>query len=278
MDTKERSGRRRRGAVALAILLCGPALVGVAPAQTGIPAPPPPTLPGVAASTEKPLTLREAVQLAVVNNPEVLQQWHTVRAAEGEREAARGGLYPRVDLSVGAGPERRSSVSGGYGRTNGSLTLSQLLYDGFATADEVRRLDHAARVRLFELIAASENIALEAARAYLDVLRYRELVRMAEENFVEHRAVFAQTDQRVKARVARAVDLEQITGRLALAEANLLIETANLHDTTARFQRIVGRLPTRDMPLPPLYAQGMPGDVSTALVQTSQGNAAVLAA
>ncbi|RYY48482.1 MAG: hypothetical protein EOO24_67435, partial [Comamonadaceae bacterium] len=60
--------------------------------------------------------------------------------------------------------------------------------------------------------------------------------------------------------------------------ANLLIETANLHDTTARFQRIVGRLPPADMPVPPHFAQGMPGDVSSALVQTSQGNAAVLAA
>lgn len=268
----------RRGAVALAILACGTGAVGLAPAQTGQPAPPPPTLAGVLAPQERPLSLRDAVQLAVVNNPEVLQQWHAVRAAEGEREAARGGLYPRVDLSVGTGPERRSSINGGYNRTNGSLTLSQLLYDGFATADEVRRLDHSARVRVFELMAASENVALEAARAYLDVLRYRELVRLAEDNFVEHRAVYAQTDQRVKARVARAVDLEQITGRLALAEANLLIETANLHDTTARFQRVVGRLPTRDMPVPPLFAQGLPGDVSSALAQTSQANASVLAA
>lgn len=269
-------GRGHRGAVALAILLCGPALLGTAPAQTGTP--PPPPAQAATALSEKPLTLREAVQLAVVNNPEVLQQWHTVRAAEGEREAARGGLFPRVDLSVGTGPERRSSVNGGYGRTNGSLTLSQLLYDGFATADDVRRLDHSARVRLFELIAASENVALEAARAYLDVLRYRELVRLAEENFVEHRAVFAQTEQRVKARVARAVDLEQITGRLALAEANLLIETANLHDTTARFQRVVGRLPPRDMPLPPHFVQGVPPDASAALVQTAQHNPSLLAA
>ena len=46
-----------------------------------------------------------------------------------------------------------------------------------------------------------------------------------------------------EAKVARAVDLEQITGRLALAEANLVIETSNLHDTSARFQRLVGRTP-----------------------------------
>jgi adhesin transport system outer membrane protein len=268
--------RRRRGTLALAILLCGPAMVAKAPAQPG-PAP----RQAIAASTfsEAPLTLRDAAQQAVLNNPEVLQRWHSVRAAESEREAARGGLYPRVDLNAATGPERRSTVPGGdYRSTGTSLSLTQLLYDGFSTMGEVRRLDHATRVRVFELVAASEATALEAARAYFDVVRYRELVQLAEENFIEHRAVFSQTDQRVKARVARAVDLDQITGRLALAEANLLIETSNLHDTTARFQRIVGRLPARDMPLPPFIDKGLPGDPGTALVQTTQNNTAVLAA
>ena len=255
----------QRGA-ALAILLCGHLLLAAAQ-------------PAASALAEPPLTLREAAQQAVLNNPEVLQRWHEVRAAEGEREAARGGLFPRADLSASTGPERRSDLAGGrFQSTTGTLSLTQLLYDGFSTLKEVNRLDHAARVRVFELIAASENTALETARAYFDVVRFRELVRLAEDNFVEHRAVYAQTDQRVKARVARAVDLEQITGRLALAEANLLIETANLHDTTARFQRLVGRLPTREMPVPALIDQGLPGDATTALVRTTEGNAAVLAA
>jgi adhesin transport system outer membrane protein len=288
MATKHEDGRggalpavrkRLRGTVALTLLLCGPAWLGMAPAQVPAPAPPvaaPITLAGTSAA---PLTLREAAQLAVLNNPEVLARWHTVRAAQGERDAARGGLLPRADLSIGSGRERRSDVTGGsYNRTNGSATLTQLLFDGFATRDEVRRLDHTTRVRVFELISTSEGIALEAARAYLDVARYRELVALAEENFVEHRAVFAQTDQRVKAKVARAVDLEQITGRLALAEANLLIETSNLHDTTARFQRLVGRLPPRAMAVPPRLEQGLPTDATAALVETNRGNAAVLAA
>jgi adhesin transport system outer membrane protein len=258
MDMRRRRAGARR---ALALFLCGPVLL--AQAQVA----------------EAPLTLRDAAQQAVLTNPEVLARWHGVRAAQGERDAARGGFLPRVDLNLSAGAERQSDVAGGgYGRGSGSLSLTQLLYDGFATRDEVRRLDHTTRVRLFELIATSESVALEAARAFLDVVRYRELVQLAEENFIEHRAVFAQTDQRVKAKVARAVDLEQITGRLALAEANLLIETSNLHDTTARFQRIVGRTPPAQLPVPPHLTQGLPADPTTALVRTGERNAAVLAA
>lgn len=248
------------------------------PSGAAAAAPSPTASAPVLASTEAPFTLRQAVEQAVLHNPEVLSRWHSVKAADAERDAARGGFLPRVDLNAVAGPERRSTINGQYSRSFGSLTLTQLLYDGFATASEVRRLDHATRTRLFELISASENTALEAVRAYFDVMRYRELVRLAEDNFVEHRAVYSQTDARVKAKVARAVDLEQITGRLALAEANLLIETSNLHDTTARFQRIVGRLPGRNMPLPAPLDKGVPGDAATVLARAQQAHPSVLAA
>ncbi|MBC7603786.1 MAG: TolC family outer membrane protein [Ramlibacter sp.] len=222
-----------------------------------------------------PLTLKDAAQLAVLKNPEVLARWHAIRAAENERDVARGGYLPRVDLNANAGRQDRSGY-GDYSSHWGQLSLSQLLYDGF-TRQEVSRLDHNVQARLFEFFDVSEQTALEAARAYFDVLRYRDLVKLAEENFVEHRAVFAQTDRRVQAKVARAVDLEQISGRLALAEANLLIETANLHDTTARFQRLVGRLPTQVMPTPALLTAQLPADPAAAVDGVRTRHPALLA-
>ena len=228
------------------------------------------------ASQSAPLTLKEAAQQAVLKNPEVLARWHAIRAAEQERDVARGGYFPRVDLNAAAGPQSRNNF-GQYSRHWGQLSLSQLLYDGF-TRQEVSRLDHNVQARLFEFFDVSESTALEAARAYFDVLRYRELVRLAEDNFVEHRAVFSQTDKRVQAKVARAVDLEQISGRLALAEANLLIETANLHDTTARFQRIVGRLPTQEMPAPPPLSGQLPAEPAAAIDGARTRHPALLAA
>ncbi len=226
------------------------------------------------------MTLREAAQNAVLNNPDVLAKWHTIRAADGERDAAFGALLPRVDLSVSGGRERRDDTTfrGNLNRSANSVAISQLLYDGFATRNEVRRLDHARLVRLYEFLDTSETVAFEATRAYLDVLRYRELVRLAEDNYVQHRAVFAQTERRVKAKVARGVDLEQISARLASAESNLLLETGSLHDTSARFQRIVGLLPAADMPVPAQLTVALPADPVAALQQAQQRNGALLAA
>lgn len=52
------------------------------------------------------LNLKEAAQLAVLGNPEVLSRWHTIKAAQGEREAARGVLL-RASISA---PRKEGTV------------------------------------------------------------------------------------------------------------------------------------------------------------------------
>jgi adhesin transport system outer membrane protein len=234
-----------------------------------------------AAQADKPLTLKEAAQKAVLSNPEVLVRWHTLKAAGSERDVGAGAFLPKADLSASSGTEQRSpplAIGSRYNKNSASLTITQLLYDGFATRNEIKRLDHAHLVRLFEFFDTSESVAFEAVRVYYDILRYRALVRLGEENFVQHRSVFDQTERRVKAKVARAVDLEQISARLALAESNLLTETSNLHDATARFQRIVGVMPTQEMPLPAPLVQDIPADAVGAIKAAQQRNGALRAA
>ncbi|MBK8525182.1 MAG: TolC family protein [Betaproteobacteria bacterium] len=115
-----------------------------------------------------------------------------------------------------------------------------MLFDGLLTYNEVKRAGRARLVRYFEFLDASENIALESSRAYLDVVRYRYRVHLAEQNYIQHRIAFEQLKRRAESGVGRRVDVEQAGSRLALADVNLTTEMANLHDVTARFTRIVG--------------------------------------
>lgn len=190
-------------------------------------------------------TLADMAQKAVLKNPEVLSRWHNFEAAGKEIDVARGLYFPSVDLSVGGGREHNQSVfdTTTLNRNNVTLTLTQMLYDGSAARNEVRRLTNTQLTRYYELLDASENAALEAARAYYDVLRHRRLFALTEDNYVSHRTVFEQIQQKVQAGVGRRVDLEQAAGRLALSEANLVADNANVHDASARFQRIIGELP-----------------------------------
>lgn len=62
------------------------------------------TLPVIAAA-QLPEPLTEAARKAVVTNPEVQARWNAFRASEAERDVARGGYFPRVDLLAGVGHE-----------------------------------------------------------------------------------------------------------------------------------------------------------------------------
>ena len=193
-----------------------------------------------------PEPLRQAIVEAVNTNPEVQMRWHAFLAAEEGRGVARGRYYPEVDLRLSAARQWQDSDAGRFDRDplSATLTLNQMLYDGFFTRSDVRRLGHVRLVRYYELLEAAETAALEAVRAYADVERYRELTFLAEENYRAHQTLYDQVAELTRTGVGRGVDLEQATGRLALAESNLLTEVANLHDVTARFLRVVGRMPT----------------------------------
>lgn len=227
--------------------------------------------------------LKEAAQEAALRNPEVVSKWHAYREATENIDVARSGYFPKLDLSTGIKREHLDEA-GSAGRnisytTRGtSLYLEQMLFDGFFTRSEVERFSYAQRVRYFEMLDATEATALEVARAYNDVQRYRKLVDLAQENYVQHRAIHEQIARRVKAGVGRQVDLEQAGGRLALAESNLLVETSNLHDVSARFQRIVGKVPPADMKALALLNKDIPKSKADAVSAGYKNNPTLLAA
>jgi len=204
--------------------------------------------------------LLDAVRKAVVNNPEVQASWHGYQASVAARDVARGGYFPRIDLNAGLGhrwrhkdPDNKDPYTGKSKKadwdTSGvGLELNQMVYDGFATSSEVKRMGYARLVRYYELLGVSENTGLDVVQAYADVQRERELVEAAKANFVIHKQLYDRLDNRAQAGVSRRVDLDQATGRLALAESNLLTELSNLHDVSARYQRLVGDLPPDTMP------------------------------
>ncbi|WGI24168.1 TolC family outer membrane protein [Halomonas alkaliantarctica] len=217
--------------------------------------------------------LQSVVQKAISTNPEVEAAWSRLSAAKNDIGVARGNYLPSIDVSAGVGREAQEGDGrGSYETDFAELTLTQMLFDGFATRSEVERLDRAELVSYYELIGASENIALEASEAYLDVARYRELVRLAQENYAKHQEVYQQIEERTLSGAGRGVDLEQISGRLSLAESNLMTEATNLHDVTARYMRIVGELPAQNLMPAPELDENLPSSVSEAVNLAFEGN------
>lgn len=242
------------------------------------------SLSTVALAQNAPLSgLSEAAQKAISQNPDVTARLNALRASANEIDVARGAYRPRVDLSAGIGRDSdritsRNPESQSLTRTGLALSATQLLWNGQATRNEVERLGHARLVRYFEFISATEDAALEAARAYIDVQRFRRLVELAEENYVQHKYVFDQLQSKFKAGVGRGVDSEQANARLALAESNLTTEQANLHDVSARYLRIVGEAPRADQAPAAGLERNLPANHRDSVTLALAQNAAISAA
>lgn len=218
-------------------------------------------------------SVKEAALKALESNPDVQASWHEFKAAAFDVRVARAGYLPSVDLAATAGETARDyDGRGTYSTAQGQVTLTQMLFDGFRTSGEVKRMDGIRLVRYYELLNTVETTALDAVRAYEDVKRNRDLVELARNNYAKHREVYSQIEERVSTGVGRRVDLEQVAGRLALAESNLLTEASNLHDVTARYLRIIGQLPAEQLTASDLASQQLPPSVREALLLAYQGN------
>ena len=230
---------------------------------------------------EVPTTLKNIVEKTVTTNPEVQANFHNYKAALQAQKGAKGGYYPHADIISKIGYNEEVTPNTGNTQTPDSqtdLVLRQMLFDGFATPSEVNRLDHAARVRYYDLQSSMQNTTLEIVKAYVDVRRYRQLLDYAKSNYAVHKQLFDRIEQRVQAGIARRVDLEQASGRLALAEANMLTEMTNLQNVTARFQRLSGDLPPENLPPVTFLREGLASDANKSLEIAYQKNPELLAA
>lgn len=230
------------------------------------------------------IDLADAVSTALQTNPDVGIVVEDQRAISEELNQAYSGYYPVIDLSASQGPEWTSNTSTrsrvqepGEGKTirlpafQSSLSISQMLFDGHETFYEIERqkartISASRRVR-----ETSEFIALDAIEAYLESLRQRELVLLAEENIVVHQQTLELVRVKAEGGAATVADIQQTESRLAAAEATLTEAQSRLKDADATYIRIIGETPsTLERPIPPLWA--LPNSVEAAINTALQNN------
>lgn len=218
-------------------------------------------------------SLKAAIFAAIENNPEVQEKWHSFLSAGYGYKASRAGYRPKVDLGASYDWYRQDyGPNRSYHGARGEITLQQMLYDGSLTRSEVAQFNNLQLASYFNLLDSTEQVAHGALAAYLDVLRQRELVEIARSNLAKHHEVFNQVQKSTRAGVSRNADLEQINGRLALAQSNLIVEMSNLHDVSARYLRLVGSLPDNSLENFAFNDNVLPSDIKETLLLAYQGS------
>lgn len=207
-------------------------------------------------------TLKEAVDFMLRSNPDVRSQSYNRMARDKEVRQAKAGYLPTIDASVAAGVDRQHEpLFDTTWPASAIISVRQNVFRGFGTKSEVERQEARVRSQAYLLHGTVENNALLSSKVYLNVLRNQELYNLAQENLTNHRRIHDQVKLRSESGVDRRADLDQVVGRLALAQSNVVAAQANLTDSTTDYQAVIGHLPGNLI---------RPDDVGSALPKTME--------
>ena len=223
-----------------------------------------------ATNNTQQITLRDAVAIGVATNPEVGIVDNNRRATDEELRQAQSLYRPSIDFRADTGIEYSDdpATRGGLDdddtetmwRYDTSLTLTQMLFDGWETKYEnlrqqARVLSASHRVR-----EAAELTGLAVVEAYLDVMRQRELLRIARQNVADHVTILEQIGDSADAGRSTQADNEQAKARMASARAIEASVRESLRLAEASYIQQVGDTPP-DLIMPDVPVDALTADV-----------------
>jgi adhesin transport system outer membrane protein len=192
-------------------------------------------------------SLEVSVQRALQTNPQMSASIQDYLASKAQVNIAMGNFLPQVNLIVDGGRETielEGQPETDLDRRNVELELRLPLFKGFANVEQRRQADLGQKAAYYLSLERAERLALQLSKAYLDVLRSKEIVILSLENLNHHEKTFDLVHARQNQGVADKADLSQIRGRLARSRANLLSARNNLRDAETTYFEISGIAPT----------------------------------
>lgn len=245
-----------------------------------------------ASEAAEPFSINDALREAAKSHPGVGEASANRRATESELRQTQSTLLPQVRIEANYGREKfdqsASVVSGsalpvpaagvGVWRNGNqqSVVVRQLLFDGFASIHDIWRQSARVNAAAFRVRERTELIALDAAEAYVDVVRYLRLVGLAEQNVATHDKIFSNVNSRFAGGRAGEGDLEQARERVENARAQLSEFRRSLEDARSKYRKLVGLEPV-NLRFPGSLG-GMPGSKDEALATAVRFNPTISAA
>jgi adhesin transport system outer membrane protein len=232
-------------------------------------------------------TLDKAVQAALNQHPSI-EAARANRDAYGEEQNENySGYYPKLSASATAGrmfgdnsTSRGLSVSRGTGYSwlgEGTISMSQMLFDGFETSRRVDASGYRIDSALQNLADVREQLALKTVLAYLDVLRTKE----AADTIRAHHIKLADYRVRIQKMVTEGAADKSMESQARDIQIQLEATLADLDGqhraAIAQFQEMTGYAPEGAMEMPTIRDGLLPAQVAAATSYAMENNPALKA-
>ncbi len=198
-------------------------------------------------------------------HPQIKSQIKAVESARKGVDAVLADYMPTVNVTADMGPEHidnpttRSSRDGGKDwnrvRNVAGFTVTQNLFDGFATSAAVQSARMSVAVADFTLDGTVQNTLFEGVNAYIGVLRQKRLIELASGNEDNISTQLNLEDSRVSRGSGVAVDVLQAKSRLQIAKERRISFEGALNKAVATYIQAFDHAPNLDLltdPPPPV--------------------------
>lgn len=150
-------------------------------------------------------------------------------------------------MNLNTGRERyENNLSQSFSKGNTStatLSADQLLYDGGATQNRIIAAERLYMSSERQVEEVSEANALELTLAYLDVLRYRKLIELAEDNIQTHADALGKIREKFESGATPQADVLLLEARKSMAEATLESRRLQLESSETQYFNLTGKNP-----------------------------------
>lgn len=197
------------------------------------------------------MSIEEAVSVGTATHPRYNVVANNERATEEELRQAKGLFLPSLDAYGNAGVARYSNATTRAQRSDddtfhptlAGITLTQMLFDGFYAKNEVERQHARVESAAHRVRETAEFVGLDVSQSYLEVLRQRELLAIAQQNVDEHNNMLSQISTAEQAGRITAGDTSQAQARLSAAQAELANVMQALRNAEATYIEATGLKP-----------------------------------
>ncbi len=237
-------------------------------------------------------TIKGALAKAYENNSTLNSARAGVRIVDEGVAIAKSGYRPTITGDASASYSSRSdNVSNrvpnavsdtvsttGARLTTGSfgITISQTLFDGFGTKNRVAAAEAQVLAQRENLRNSEQNVLFDAASAYMDVIRDRQIAAFRKKNLAFLLEQVRAANARFEVGEGTRTDVAQADASRQAAIAQLNAAEAQAKSSAASYRQVVGETPGKLDAAAPL-AKLMPKSIDQALEIAASEHPAILA-
>jgi outer membrane protein len=158
-----------------------------------------------------------------------------------------------------------------------SVQLTQPLFEGFQNLNAIRQAKATVQAAREALRAVEQTVLLDAATAYVNVVRDQAIVRLRENDVTVLTEQLKATKDRFDVGEVTRTDVAQAEARRSEALATLAAAQANLKTSRAAYEQIIGH-PPGNLVTPGSIRHLLPGTINDAMTLGDGENPIILAA